>query len=95
MGPEIWEAIALEASRESRLWSDCLLPSATRQRCAIFSPLGEARYALGLETIYEGYLVHYGRSRLFAPAHLVALAGCLLLSACLTALTMPASTRLR
>jgi hypothetical protein len=23
--------------------------------------------ALGLETIYEGYLLHYGRSRLFAP----------------------------
>jgi hypothetical protein len=23
---------------------------------------------LGIETIYEGYLVHYGRSRLFAPA---------------------------
>ena len=34
----------------------------------IFSPLGEARYALGLETIYEGYLVHYGRPRLFAPS---------------------------
>ena len=67
MGPEIWEAIALEASRESRLWADCLLPSGTRQHCAIFSPLGEPRYALGLETIYEGYLVHYGRPRLFAP----------------------------
>ena len=26
------------------------------------------RFALGLETIYEGYLVHYGRPRLFAPA---------------------------
>ena len=26
------------------------------------------RYALGLETIYEGYLLHYGRPRLFAPA---------------------------
>ena len=25
-------------------------------------------HALGLETIYEGYLVHYGRSRLFSPA---------------------------
>jgi len=24
--------------------------------------------ALGIETIYEGYLVHYGRPRLFAPA---------------------------
>ena len=33
----------------------------------VFSPLGPDGHALGLETIYEGYLVHYGRSRLFAP----------------------------
>ena len=25
------------------------------------------RFALGVETIYEGYLLHYGRPRLFAP----------------------------
>ena len=25
-------------------------------------------YAIGFETIYEGYLCHYGRPRLFAPA---------------------------
>ena len=25
-------------------------------------------FALGVETIYEGYLLHYGRSRLFGPA---------------------------
>ena len=34
----------------------------------VFSPLVEdRRFALGVETIYEGYLLHYGRSRLFAP----------------------------
>ena len=33
----------------------------------MFSPLAEERFALGLETIYEGYLVHYGTPRLFAP----------------------------
>ncbi len=33
----------------------------------MFSTLGEERYALGVETIYEGYLLHYGTSRLFAP----------------------------
>jgi len=33
----------------------------------IFSPLGDERLALPVETIYEGYLVHYGRPRLFAP----------------------------
>jgi hypothetical protein len=32
----------------------------------VFSRLCEQRFALGLETIYEGYLVHYGRPRLFA-----------------------------
>jgi hypothetical protein len=34
----------------------------------VFSLLCDARFALGLETIYEGYLCHYGRPRLFAPA---------------------------
>jgi hypothetical protein len=29
----------------------------------VFSPLGEERFTLGLETIYEGYAVHYGRPR--------------------------------
>jgi hypothetical protein len=33
----------------------------------VFSPLAEPHFALAVETIYEGYLVHYGRPRLFAP----------------------------
>ena len=33
----------------------------------VFSTLTEPRFALGLETIYEGYLVHYGRPRVFEP----------------------------
>jgi hypothetical protein len=59
--------MAVDASAESSLWADCLLPEDDRDRSPVFSPLGESRYALGLETIYEGYLVHYGRPRLFAP----------------------------
>ncbi len=59
--------MAVDAAAESSLWADCLLPEAERDSTAVFSPLGAARYALGLETIYEGYLVHYGRPRLFAP----------------------------
>jgi hypothetical protein len=59
--------MAAGAAAESTLWADCLLPEPERVREPVFSPLGEARYALGLETIYEGYLVHYGRPRLFAP----------------------------
>jgi hypothetical protein len=63
---DLWETIAREAAQESRLWQDAL--SADPRREAIFSPLAEERYGLGLETIYEGYLLHYGRPRLFEPA---------------------------
>ena len=31
----------------------------------VFSRLAPERFALGLETVYEAYLVHYGRPRLF------------------------------
>ena len=31
---------------------------------------GDERHALGVETIYEGYLLHFGRPRLFAPVDL-------------------------
>src|SRR5205814_10211432 len=65
---DLWDAIVLEASAESELWREALLPSAQRELRAVFSPLGEERFALGLETIYEGYLIHYGTPRLFAPA---------------------------
>ena len=34
----------------------------------VFSRLAERRYALGRETIYEGYRVHDGRPRLLEPA---------------------------
>jgi hypothetical protein len=64
---DLWETMAVDAAAESTLWADCLLSEADRDRSPVFSPLGEARYALGVETIYEGYLVHYGRPRLFAP----------------------------
>ena len=63
---DLWETIAREAARESRLWEEAL--SADPLREAVFSPLAEERYGLGLETIYEGYLLHYGRPRLFQPA---------------------------
>jgi hypothetical protein len=65
---DIWKEIAEGAARESELWREALLPSAQRELRAVFSPLGENRFALGLETIYEGYLLHFGRPRLFAPA---------------------------
>jgi hypothetical protein len=62
----MWEAIASEAAAESPVWADALLPEDERELEAVFSTLAPPELALGLETVYEGYLVHYGRSRLFA-----------------------------
>jgi hypothetical protein len=64
----IWAEIAEGAADESSLWGECLRPSEERRLVAVFSPLADPRFALGLETIYEGYLVHYGTPRLFAPS---------------------------
>jgi hypothetical protein len=64
---DLWTTIAEEASGESELWAAALRPRVDQQREPVFSPLGPEQYALGIETIYEGYLLHYGTSRLFAP----------------------------
>jgi hypothetical protein len=58
------ETIAADARRESPLWAAAL--RADPEWEPVFSPLAAERFALGLETIYEAYLVHYGRPRLFA-----------------------------
>jgi hypothetical protein len=64
---DLWETIAAEAGRESELWTASLRARDDQDRRPVFSPLGEERYRLGIETIYEGYLLHYGTPRLFAP----------------------------
>jgi hypothetical protein len=64
---EIWDTIAAEAGRESPLWTAALRSFEEQERAPVFAPLAEPRYGLGIETIYEGYLLHYGRPRLFAP----------------------------
>jgi hypothetical protein len=63
----IWDTITDDAVEESQLWAEALLPSDRRQLLPVFSPLGPERFALATESIYEGYLLHYGRPRLFAP----------------------------
>jgi hypothetical protein len=63
----VWDEITAAASAESALWGEALRPREEQEREVVFSPLAPPEHALGLETIYEGYLVHYGRSRLFAP----------------------------
>ncbi len=62
----MWDTIVEEATRQSPLWADALLPLEARRPEPVFSSLASPELALGVETIYEGYLVHYGRSRLFA-----------------------------
>ena len=64
----MWDEIAAEAEQESALWKQALRPRHERQLVSVFSPLTDPRFAVGLETIYEGYLAHYGTPRLFAPS---------------------------
>ena len=60
--------MAAAAAAESPLWGEAVRPVGEQERKPVFSVLAPPLHALGLETIYEGYLVHYGRSRIFAPA---------------------------
>jgi hypothetical protein len=57
--------IVAQARGESDLWGRVVREDPDWQ--AVFSPLAPGQFALGLETVYEAYLVHYGRPRLFAP----------------------------
>jgi hypothetical protein len=68
LAAEVWPAIAAAAAGESPLWGDALRPEPEREQEPVFSPLADERFALAVETIYEGYLLHYGRPRLFSPA---------------------------
>ena len=68
MSEFVWDTIAREAAEESVLWADALRPPAEREELDVFSPLGHEMFALATESIYEGYLLHYGRPRLFSPA---------------------------
>ena len=60
------ETIAGEARLESEHWAAALRDPPDWE--AVFSALAPERFADGLETVYEAYLVHYGASRLFDVA---------------------------
>ena len=62
---DVFGTIAAEAAAESPLWGEAL--RADPERVHVFGELVPERFALGVETIYEGYLLHDGRPRLFAP----------------------------
>jgi hypothetical protein len=57
------ETIAADARGESPLWAQALRSPPDWE--PVFSALAPRRFTLGLETVYEAYLVHYGESRLF------------------------------
>lgn len=57
------EAIVEGARSESDVWAAAL--AGAPEWTPVFSPLAPEEFALGLETVYEAYLVHYGRPRLF------------------------------
>ncbi len=61
----LWDSMADAAAAESLLWKAALRPPEQRELLPVFSPLASARFGLAVETIYEGYLLHYGRPRLF------------------------------
>jgi hypothetical protein len=64
----VLDVIADEAAAESALWAGAVLPAAERGHEPVFSPLAPREFALGLETVYEAYLAHYGSPRVFAAS---------------------------
>jgi hypothetical protein len=58
--------VAGRARAASPVWAAALRHAPAGQ--AEYGPRVDGRFALGVETIYEGYLVHHATSRLFAPA---------------------------
>jgi hypothetical protein len=62
---DLFDEIVDAAARESPLWAAAARELPERE--AVFSELCDAPYAVGIETIYEGYLCHHGKPRLFAP----------------------------
>jgi hypothetical protein len=61
----LFETITRAAEAESPVWAAAL--RAVPDLEPVFSPLAPAGLGVGLETVYEAYLVHYGRPRLFDP----------------------------
>jgi hypothetical protein len=57
------ESISTGARSESDVWGRALREAPDWE--LVFAPLVPERLRLGLETVYEAYLVHYGRPRLF------------------------------
>ena len=61
-----FETISRVAEAESPVWAASLRDVPDLE--PVFGPLVPEPIAVGLETVYEAYLVHYGTPRLFRPA---------------------------
>ena len=63
MTSSVVDEISGGARLESEVWGAALREAPEWE--PVFSSLAPDDFALGLETVYEAYLVHYGESRLF------------------------------
>jgi len=62
------EAIAERAIGSSGVWARSAVPPSERDLEPLFGPIAGGPFVDGVETIYEGYLVHHApRGRVFAP----------------------------
>ncbi len=60
------DRIADQAAESSSVWAQAVVASSRRTGDALFGALAGGPYAEGVETIYEGYLVHHApRGRVF------------------------------
>jgi len=62
------DAITAAAANERGALAATLLAAEARRGGEVWGPLCGEPCAAGMEAIYEGYLLHYGRPRLFEPA---------------------------
>lgn len=63
------DRIADAAAAASAVWARSALPADARDGAVLFGPIAGDPLAEGVETIYEGYLVHHApRGRVFAAA---------------------------
>jgi hypothetical protein len=61
------DRIAAVAASERGALATTLLAAEARRGGEVWAPLCGEPFAAGMEAIYEGYLLHYGQPRLFAP----------------------------
>ena len=64
---DLWDAIGAGAAHGEPALGGGAAPAELQEREPSSRRSRRSEYRLGLETIYEGYLLHYGTSRLFAP----------------------------